>query len=129
MKSIKKNLLYGVLVWLIPFVLSIFFVNQDGSYKIDVFLFKSIMILIGGCTGAIFLYLYFKKVTQSFIKEAVIIGLSWVAINWLLDLLILVPMTKMSIASYFYEIGIRYLSILVMSILIGKLLELKSNKL
>ncbi len=118
-----KNILYGFLAWLIPFVASFFFYTREGKLTIDIFLFKSIMIVVGSISAAILLVLYFRKINGDYLKEGIIVGLTWLGINVLLDLLVLIPMSGMSIADYFTQIGIRYLVIPVMSITVGAALE------
>ena len=120
-----KNILYGFLAWLIPFVASFFFYTREGKLTIDIFLFKSIMIVVGSISAAILLVLYFRKINGDYLKEGIIVGLTWLGINVLLDLLVLIPMSGMSIADYFAQIGIRYLVIPVMSITVGAALENK----
>ncbi len=117
-KKYLKNVLYGFFAWLIPFVTSFFFYSKKGL-TIDIFLFKSIMIVVGSISGAILLILYFKKINASYLKESIIVGITWFGINILLDLLILIPMSGMSIADYFTQIGIRYLVMPAMSITVG----------
>ena len=128
MKSIKQTLLFGFLVWLIPFIIAITFYSRDGQPLIDIFLLKSIMIVAGSITGAIFLILYFKKVTKNYLREGLIVGLIWLAINWILDFIVLVPMAKMDIGTYFIQVGLRYLTIPIFSISIGFLLDYKKAK-
>lgn len=123
---IKKYLkvgLFGFLTWLIPFVISFFFYSKDGQPVIDIFLFKSIMIVIASATGASFLVLYFKKIDKNYFHEGIIVGVVWLVINIILDLIILVPMSKMNIGTYFAQIGLRYLVIPIMSISIGYIAE------
>ncbi len=118
-----KSVSYGFLAWLIPFVASIFFYTREGGLRIDVFLFKTIMIVIGSITAAILLVSYFKKINTSYFKEGIIVGLTWLGVNILLDLLVLIPMSGMSVADYFTQIGLRYLVMPVMSIMVGAALE------
>lgn len=125
MNKYLRNILYGFLAWLIPFVASIFFYTKDGKLTIDVFLFKSIMIFVGSICGSILLVSYFKKINDAYLKEGIIAGVIWFGMNILLDLLILVPMSRMSIANYFTQIGIRYLVIPAMSITVGTILTNK----
>ncbi len=120
-----RNVLYGILVWLIPFVASIFFYTKESGLTIDIFLFKTIMILIGSISASFLLVFYFKKIDTNYIKEGLYVGLIWFSINILLDLLILVPMSEMSVANYFTQIGLRYLLMPVMSIMIGTILANK----
>ncbi|MBN2511151.1 MAG: hypothetical protein JXB03_12805 [Spirochaetales bacterium] len=126
MKLYLKSTLLGFLAWLIPFVMSFPFYSKDGLV-IDVFLFKSIMIVIGAVSGAILLVLYFGSIKESFIKEGAIAGLVWFAINILLDIAVLLPMSGMGIGQYFAEIGLRYLVMPAMSISIGVSLARKHS--
>lgn len=125
MKKIGKLILFGFFTWLIPFVASIFFFNKSGELLIDIFLFKSIMIVVGTFTGACILVWYFKKVNINFLKTSIVVGIVWFFINIVLDLLVLLPMSGMTVGSYFAEIGIRYLSLPIMAITVGYLLEKK----
>ena len=125
MNKHSRNLLYGFLAWLIPFVASIFFFTKDGGLSIDIFFFKTIMIIVGSISGAILLISYFKKINIGYLKEGIYIGITWFVINILLDLLVLIPMTGMAISDYFLQIGLRYLVMPVMSIMVGVALENK----
>ncbi len=127
MNKYLKNLLFGFLSWLIPFVASIFFYGREGTLTIDVFLFKSIMIVVGSISAAILLVMYFKRVSTDYLKEGIIIGLTWFAINIVLDLLVLLPMSGMTMPDYFTQIGIRYIVIPVMTISVGAALRNKGK--
>lgn len=119
MKKAIKIILYGFLTWLIPFLISFFFYNKDAQLVIDIFLFKSIMIVLATAVGLLFLILYFRKITGNYLHEGIMVGLVWFAINILLDIVILIPMSKMNISEYFAQIGLRYLIIPMMSIAMG----------
>ena len=120
-----RTLLFGFLIWLIPFIISIFFFNQKGELQVNVFLFKSIMIVVGSISAAYLVVNYFKGITSQYLREGIIAGLVWLAVNWLLDIAILIPMSGMSFSDYFIEIGIRYLSIPAFAIAVGAALEQK----
>lgn len=126
MNKYFKILLYGFFTWLIPFVSSFFF-YMTGELSVDIYLFKSIMIIIGGFAAAIFIIVYFSEVSKDFVKESIILGVSWLVINLTLDLLILIPISKMTVSDYFIQIGIRYLIIPVMCITVGLALKNKRN--
>ncbi len=111
---------------MIPFVAAIFFYGRDGNLNVDIFLFKSIMIVVGSISAAILLVLYFKKVKGDFLREGVKLGVVWFVMNIGLDLLILIPMSGMSYGDYFMQIGIRYLVIPVMTIMVGVVLKDKN---
>ncbi len=121
MKSIKKALLYGFLVWLIPFIVAILLssVRKDNRP-----LFESLMPVVITISVVPFLILYFSKLQAHFLKEAVLLGIIWLAISLILDLLLFMegPM-KMSFADYMMDIGLTYLMIPTISIGFGCLLE------
>jgi hypothetical protein len=119
MKKYVKMFGFGILTWLVPFVISMAFYTRDGQLAIDIFLFKSIMIVIGSATGAILLVLYLRSIQRNMLMEGIVIGLVWFAINIGLDVLVLVPMSKMSMTTYWIQIGLRYLTIPIMSSALG----------
>lgn len=119
MNKSLKIALFGFLTWLIPFVVSFFFYSKEGQPLIDIFLFKSIMIVVGSLTAASLLVLYFRGLKKDYLKEGVIVGLAWFAINIIMDLAVLVPMSGMSIGGYFAQIGLRYIIIPTMSTAMG----------
>jgi hypothetical protein len=78
-------------------------------------MFKSVMIVIGSAVGAWLLVRVFRQ-RPSLTHPGLVVGLLWLAINVGLDLLILVPMTKISLPDYFGEIALRYLVIPIMAV-------------
>ena len=118
-----KIIYFGFLAWLIPFLASFFFYSKDGQLNINIDLFKSMMVVTGMLSGTFLLVKYFRKVKNNFLSEGIIVGLIWFVINIGLDLIILVPMSKMTNSDYFMQIGLRYLSIPILAIGIGYLLE------
>lgn len=125
MKSIKKNIFFGILVWIIPFVISFAFYSPSGELTIDKIFFKTIMIVIGTSIGIFLIVKYFKSVENNFLKEGILLGISWLLINWGLDFVVLIPMADISYSTYFTEIGLRYLTFPVISIGIAYLLRHK----
>jgi len=115
-KSILKLFGFGFLTWVIPFLGSFPFYSPDKGLLIDIFLFKTIMIVLGALVGVIFLVLYFKDIQKNYIKAGIIVGLVWLLINWVLDFIFLLPMAGIPVGQYFAEIGLRYLAIPIYSI-------------
>lgn len=118
-KKCFKTVLYGFWAWLIPFVASFFFYTREGGLSIDIFLFKSIMIVVGTISAAFLLVSYFKKIESNFIQEGIVVGIVWLVMNLSLDLLVLIPLSGMSVSDYFIQIGLRYLAMPAMSIAVG----------
>lgn len=123
MHSWKKALFYGLLTWLIPFAIAIPFYSKGGALVIDIFLFKSIMIIVGSLVGLPLIVSYFKRVNKAFLREGILIGSIWLVMNWVFDFIFFVLVTKMDIGTYFVQVGIRYLTIPIYSIAIGALLK------
>ena len=124
-KLLTKNILLGVLSWLIPFAVSFLFYKQDGQLVVPYATFKSTIMVVGVISGCYLLYRYFKFVDSDFIKNGAIVGLFWFAINIILDVVILIPIMKTNFADYFMSIGLSYFSIPVISATMGYLLHLK----
>ncbi len=124
-KNIIRITLLGLMTWLVPFVAAFFFFDETGQIAVDMYLFKTIMILIGGITGAFAIILYFRKVQSSFLNHGILIGCVWFVINFVLDIIILLPLSGMSFSDYLIQIGLRYLMAPIMSIMAGILLESK----
>lgn len=116
-------LLFGFLVWLIPFVTAFGFYSPDGKLQADIFLFKTVMILVGNATGCYFLFLLSKRVALPAFGTFVIIGVIWLLENLGLDMLILIPMSKMNLGDYFIQIGLRYFVILFVSATVGAAID------
>ena len=125
MKKYLKNAFYGVLAWLIPFATAFFFYTREGTLTIDKYFFKTIMIAVGSISAAVLLVSYFKNINAEYLKEGILVGAVWFGISILLDVLILIPMSGMSLSNYFTQIGLGYLAIPAMSISVGTALANK----
>ena len=128
MNKYLKIGLFGFLTWLVPFVVGFLFYSPEGELLIDALVFKAIMIVVGSITGATLLVLYFKKIDKDYLTEGIIVGAVWFVLNILLDLLILVPMAKMAVGTYFAQIGFEYLTIPTISIAMGLVAKAASEK-
>ncbi|HII98082.1 MAG TPA: hypothetical protein HA272_02165 [Methanoregula sp.] len=115
----RRRLIAGFLTWLIPFLISIPFFGMDRTLVVDQMLFKSLMIVVGSLTAAILLVWFFAVVPGSFAREAAITGAVWLAMNWALDLVVLVGLMGMPPCDYATGIGLRYLVIPAMVIPAG----------
>lgn len=126
MKSLKRGLVYGLLTWIVPFVSSWGLYSRDGQPLYDIFLIKTLLLVVFSAFGAVLLVSYFSRVQERFLHEGLMVGLLWLAINWALDILVLLPMMGESLATYMSQIGLRYLIMPTMSVSMGYLLEKKS---
>lgn len=116
---VYRNIFLGFLSWLIPFAVAFFCYTPDGTLTMEYSTFKSIMTVSGTVSGSFLLYLFFKAVKNDFVSAGVIVGFSWLAINIILDSIVLIPMMKVSFPAYLSSVGLSYLSIPAISIAIG----------
>ncbi|HAD11607.1 MAG TPA: hypothetical protein DCF33_04120 [Saprospirales bacterium] len=125
--NIKDLLFYGFLTWLIPYGISFLFFKPGGELAVSYDLFKSIMIVVASITGSYCLFRYFKSVNQNYVKEGLVVGVAWFALNIVLDVVALLPIMKVSFGEYFISIGLRYLIIPVFAYTVGAMLNQKRH--
>jgi len=123
MKSLKKALLFGFLVWLIPFLISILIYPLHESNRP---LFESIMPVVVAISAVFFSNLYFRKLEKDFLKQGILLGIIWFAISTVIDLFMFMqgPM-KMTFVDYMADIGLTYLIIPTVTLGFGFLAQKK----
>ena len=123
MKSFKRALLYGFLVWVIPFVAAMLIFPLRATERP---LFESIMAVVLTISAVVFSIKYFKKIEGNFIKEGISLGILFFSVSIAIDLLVFMqgPM-KMTLADYIKDIGITYLLIPAITIGFGYSLDKK----
>ncbi|MFA6065099.1 MAG: hypothetical protein WC746_04625 [archaeon] len=118
---------FGFLVWLVPFLVSFLFYTPQGVLVTSEAFFNSVMTVTGFIVAGTLLLNYMRLFTVDYLKESIQVGIVWFVISIVLDLVILVPMAKMNLVSYFANIGLGYLVIPMMALFAGYLLEEKVN--
>jgi len=126
MTSIRKALLFGFLVWLVPFVVAfLIFPLRESSRP----LFESIMpVAVTGATVA-FGLAYLRRARRGFLREGALLGLVWLAISLVLDAPLMLfggPM-QMTPSEYVADIGITYLIIPLITVGMGAALASTSG--
>lgn len=121
----KLNILvFGILLWLIPFVISliIFPLREENRT-----FFESIMPVLITIIVIILSMQYFKNINNKFLFEGASIGIVWFIISILIDLILFLPESEMqmTLTEYFMDIGFTYIIILVIPISFGYLLSKK----
>ncbi|MEZ5334535.1 MAG: hypothetical protein R2741_04485 [Methanolobus sp.] len=120
MNKYLKMILYGFILWMIPFIVSFAFVDRQGNFVIDETFFKSIMVVTGALVGVILAVRYFRDVETNYVNEGIILGVIWLVINLGLDLsMVFGGFFQMGVAEYFTDIGMRYLSMPIYTIGMG----------
>lgn len=114
-----KMVLFGALIWLVPYVLAMG-LYPSGIMTANPDLFKNIMTISGSVTGLIAAVYYFKDTKEKkLLKEAIMLVAVWLSVCWVLDFAFLIPYTKQSLATYFLNIGISYIASLMPALAIA----------
>ena len=120
-----KIVLFGLLVWLIPFAVSFFiYPIKMPMYS----LFESIMSVLIAVAAVIFSYFYFKDIGANFVREGVVTGIVWFIIAIVIDLVMFMPASPMhmNFTEYMMTVGVKYLIIPVVTIGSGYLAQNKA---
>ena len=89
--SSMKPLVGGLLVWFAPFAVSCFLIGPDGKKVVSEDAFRTTMLLVGSVTSSYCTYQCDPKTRRGgFVMAAL-----WLLINWILDLIVLVPLLVM----------------------------------
>ena len=110
-----KIVLFGFLIWLIPFAASFFiYPLKAPMYS----LFESVMSVLIAIAAVIFSYLYFKDIKTNFVMEGIITGIVWFIIAIVIDLLMFMPASPMhmNFNDYMMTVGVKCLIIPVVTI-------------
>lgn len=121
MRPLFKALILGFLLWLIPFIVSLAISSLRSS---DRTFFETIMPVAITLTVVVLSYLYFAGMKGNYLREGIVVGVLWLAISLVLDLLMFSwgPMA-MGITDYLKDIGLTYLIYPIVTVGIGYLLE------
>lgn len=120
----KTIILFGFLIWLIPFVVSFFIFPLRSSSRP---LFESIMPVVLTSAVVLFTVRYLSKINREFVKEGIFIGIVWAVISLVIDLILFMPESpmQMTLSDYMMDIGITYLIILIIPL--GSAYLMKKN--
>ena len=107
LQSMKKALLFGFLVWLIPFIAGFLAwpVHEQAA-------FETILAIAVTASGLVFATLYYRSIESITRGEGIRLGALWFTISLLIDLMMFMPASSpmhMSFAAYMLDIGLTYL--------------------
>lgn len=108
----------AVAAWLLPFAVSCAFFDRTGKLAIPMPLFKSIMVVVGGSSGALLLQRALRD-RRATAASGGMLGAFYMVVNWGLDLALLLPLSGQSPAEYAADIGLRYVVMPVTGALLG----------
>lgn len=121
MNKYLKAGLFGFLLWLIPFAVSVLIFPLRVSQRP---LFESIMPVVIAIWTVFFSIFYLSRIKSDFLKEGIFIGIAWLLISIVLDLMIFIegPL-KMPLWDYATDIAVTYLMIPTITTGFGYLME------
>ena len=125
MKSSLRRVGFGVILWGVPYVAAIPMLALNKS---DPLTFKAMEVSIASLTMAVLLIAYFSKVSGRYLREAVLLAVTLVVVNWLLDFVGLLPFTHQTLPQYFSQIGIEYAASGLLVVAFGYVLEKKTGQ-
>ena len=118
MTSLRQALLFGFLIWLVPFMVAfVIFPLRESARP----LFESIMPLTVALVTTGCAVLYFRRVVSNTVREGILLGLIW----WLISLVIDAPLMllggpmQMTLAEYVSDIGLTYALMPIITVGIG----------
>lgn len=121
MNRYLKMGLFGFLIWLIPFVVSVLIFPLRAMQRP---LFESIMPVVIAIWTVFFAVIYLSGLKSDFQKEGIALGVAWLLISIILDQLIfIVGPLKMSLWDYATDIGVTYFMIPTITFGFGYLME------
>jgi hypothetical protein len=122
-----KIVLFGVLVWLVPFLVSFVVFPLKESNRA---LFESIMPLVLTVVVTTLTYYYLKNINSEYLKNGLLIGGVWYMVSIAIDLFMFMPASPMhmSFGDYMMDIAITYVIIPVITVGMGLIAQNKADE-
>jgi hypothetical protein len=119
MAHFMRVMMFGLISWLVPYGVSLVFMGADGFVHGDYAFYRTVMLITVMLTTAVLLIAHFRSINHGFLREGVLVGLLWLEINLVLDLLFILPYTGMGAISQLAQAGINYVAIALLGFVTG----------
>ncbi len=103
-----KTILFGFLLWLIPFVVGFFTFPVKNKWPL---VFKTIVAVVLVFATVGLMRIYFVELSSLEATQGLMIGVLWAAICIAIDIPVFIFGFKTPAANYFLEIGMAYLMV------------------
>ena len=132
MRSIWKIILFGFIVWLVPFLVSLLIFPLKET---NLAFFETIMPLSITLISVVMATFFFRKIRKGhlrhirkqYLQMGIILGIIWLIICLIIDLLLFsFGPIKMAFSTYMSDIGFTYLIIPMITVGFGNMLERKT---
>ena len=121
--SCLRKILLGLIIWIIPFVISILVWDVEANTPIfSLHWFNALMAFTWGIGFAIAAFLYFSKLKGDPVKGALTAGIVWFVELLILDLIFLVKVFGMPMGD-FYPMVLTYFNVIIFNLAIGYILK------
>jgi hypothetical protein len=120
-----RIILYGLLIWFIPALAAMMAWDSNTNLpRIGYPWFDAMMAAVWSLNFIVVAFFYFKGVTGDYVKQGLIVGISWYVLCVLLDLVLLVGLFKTDINTWYPGI-LSYLNNFFVAAGIGYILNKK----
>ena len=109
----------GVLSWLHPFLVSVPLISPEGGPIIDVFAFKTLMLLVDGVVGAVLFAYHVPRLGENYLVGTITADVVWFVLNVGLDLIVLVALLGRPAEEWVVGTGAQYLLLPIQAAAIG----------
>lgn len=125
MKQSSRRIIYGLLVWLVPFIIaSALWDPATNLPRVSMMWYGAIMNAAWALSFSVGAFYYFRKVKEGYAREGVITGITWYLLALIPEGAILVGLFKVGLGDFYPSI-LAYFTTLFMLILIGYILDEK----
>jgi len=123
----RRVFLAGLASWIVPLLLSMGFFDREGELTVPEGLFHCVMsVVLAGIIA--WLMVWVARAVTLTACAGLVIGLLWLAMNGMLDALLLLPMTGMGAGAWVENVGPRYLAIPLVTAAIGAAVSPRSSR-
>ncbi|MSO99008.1 MAG: hypothetical protein EXR11_12455 [Rhodospirillaceae bacterium] len=115
----RTIILFGVIVWLVPFVIGFFLYTPEGQPRFSEDLFESVMAVSLASITSYMAYRLFSR-TSTIAASGLVVGVAWLAISIILDVPTIIFGFDMPVGQYVTEVALSYLMIPAITIAVAK---------
>ncbi len=127
MNKAFKIIFFGAVVWLATFVEGFLLYTPDGEPRLNLGLTFNIFMVTTLLIGMWLLVVYFKQISGDYLREGILVGVSWQLLHSLLDLFVLLPIIDMNVSQWWLEIGSGHFILPIMAIAVGAVAQNKAS--
>jgi hypothetical protein len=106
-----RALIAGIIVWMVPFAVGTALVTPGGQPRVSFIVFKVVLVATLALTGVVAGWWLAKKGDLGSLLAIAAASLAAIAVNLVLDMVVLLPITNQAATEYLSEVAVSYLLI------------------